>query len=94
MLLCRLAKAFYLHVSKCLVVGRVAPTTLGIQVSMERELAAFPAREMQGLEQSCSWKMKHLCSVELPGRRTWPECGVWAIAALSISDSWFHALFS
>lgn len=60
---------------------------------MERELAAFPHREMQGLERSCSWKMKHLCSVELPGRGTWPECGVWAIAALSISLVWLHALF-
>lgn len=60
---------------------------------MERELAAFPAQEMQGLEQSCSWKMKHLCSVELPGRRTWPECVVWAIPALSVSSSWFRALF-
>lgn len=39
---------------------------------MERELAAFPAREMHSLEQSCSRKMKRLCLVELPGRRTWP----------------------
>lgn len=72
---------------------RAAHAALGFQVSMERELAAFPAWEMQGSEQSCSWKMKRLCSVQLPGRGVWPKCVVGAVAALSISHSWFHALF-
>lgn len=36
-------RTFSLHVTQSLFVGRAAHTTLGIQVSMERDLAAFPA---------------------------------------------------